>query len=245
MYLYKNYWHEIKNRCLCILYSLLITAIISYKYKTTLLYIYIKPSINYFTNKTLYFIYTNISELFYTYINLIISTTIQTTFLFVLIQILLFFKPGLYKKEFILLKNLTYTVTIVWLISILVIYKILLPFSWEFFFNIQNNQDQNQIEFFFEAKLNEYLLFIESIFYMCTMCIFIISTFFIYLYTIPNTLNYLKQYRKKIYFSIYIVASIITPPDIFSQIILGTISILIFELYIYLLIINKTSKVTN
>ena len=237
--LYKDYYNEIKNRIVCIIYSFCISIWISYKYKTTLLYLLIKPSLIYYSEKSFYFIYTNISELFYTYINLIITTAFQITIFYLIYQIFNFFNPGLYRNESSLLKKAIFVMWATWVSSILLIYNVVLPFSWEFFLKLQDKLEKNQIEFFFEAKLNEYLNFITTVFNTSMLYIFLIFLTFIYIYQLKNALEYLKKYRKKLYFIFFIIASIITPPDLISQITIGTSSIIIFEIYIYLLLLNN------
>ena len=67
----KKYLYEIKNRLLLIGISWTSNVIISYNYKDTLLYLSIKPSLFLYKTNTFYFIYTDLSEPFYTYIQLV------------------------------------------------------------------------------------------------------------------------------------------------------------------------------
>jgi len=156
-----------------------------------------------------------------------------------------FLKPGLYESESLLIKKYFTVITTTWVSTILVVYKLIIPFSWDFFFAIQNQIKENQIEFFFEAKLNEYLLFVMSTFNMCLLNLTLISLMSAYLYKIPSTLKFVKIYRKKIYFILFLLASVITPPDIFSQMLLGFISIGFLEIYLYMLIANKKLTEAN
>ena len=243
--IYFNYLTEIKNRFICVIIACFLSSYVAYEYKEVLLFILIKPSTCFFEEQSLYFIYTNISELFYTYINLILTTTIQTNVVFFFFQMIQFLKPGLYKSESILIKKYFTVITTTWISTIFVVYKLIIPFSWDFFFAIQNQIKENQIEFFFEAKLNEYLLFVMSTFNICLLNLMLISLMSAYLYKIPNTLKYVKIYRKKIYFILFLLASVITPPDIFSQMLLGFISIGFLEIYLYMLIANKKLTEAN
>ena len=162
---YFTYINEIKSRVLCIITSCIISSYVTYTYKTILLYILIKPSLNILNKQSLYFIYTNLSELFYTYIDLIVTVTAHASGTFILFQIISFLKPGLYKSEEKAVNRYFIIVTITWLLTIFTTYKYIIPFSWDFFINIQESiGEDNQIDFFFEAKLNEYFSFITSIF---------------------------------------------------------------------------------
>lgn len=229
---YKNYLIEIKNRFFLILYSWLFTLIICYIKKENLIYLYIKPCLYLFKEKNLYFIYTNLSDIFYTYINIIIMTSIQITLFYILYQNYIFLKPGLYKSEFTRIKFVIISLFNLWIITLLLIYNIVLPFSWKFFLSFQNNiNETNNFSFFFEAKLDEYILFVITTFNICIFnlaCIYCILTV---LNTKSGLLKNLKLYRKIIYFILFLLASIVTPPDIISQIFLGTLSIFLFEFY--------------
>ena len=239
---YKIYYYEIKNRVSCILYSFCISIWVSYNYKSTLLYLYIKPGALSYDKKGLYFIYTDITELFYTYINLIVTTTLQVTLFYVIYQFFHFFSPGLYIYEKNKLKKVILLIWSTWISSILLIYNIILPFSWEFFSKLQDRLGEDQIDFFFEAKLNEYLNFVASLFNISTIYVFVVHVTFAYVYQLSNTVKYLKLYRKKIYFAFFVIASIITPPDLISQITLGLTSIIIFEIYVYIIILSKSLR---
>ena len=73
MLMFKNYIEEIKNRVILILISWLLSIIICYNYIETIIYIIIKPGLYLYTHNNLYFIYTNLNEIFYTYMYLIIT----------------------------------------------------------------------------------------------------------------------------------------------------------------------------
>ena len=123
----------------------------------------------------------------------------------------------------------------------------LLPLSWNFFIKLQESINKSYINFFFEAKLNEYLSFITSVFNMCLLNTIIVCTIFGLVHNTYNIKNFISNQRKNIYLLFFIIASIITPPDVISQLILGCLSILSFETYVYFLIlkINYLIKVTN
>nr|QYC61958.1 Sec-independent protein translocase component TatC [Guinardia striata] len=247
MPLFKRYSTEIINRTLIIITSWSLYLGISYYYKQTILYIIIKPSLNQVKQKTIYFIYTNIHELFYTYLTLIISVANTLSAVIIIFNIYNFLKPSLYKTELLYAKKISQSLIFIWSLSLLLLYLIILPLSWNFFIKLQESINKSYINFFFEAKLNEYLSFITSIFNMCLFNTIIICTLFGLVHNTSNIKNFISNQRKNIYLLFFIIASIITPPDVISQLILGSLSILSFEIYVYFLIlkINYLIKVTN
>ena len=237
--IYKNYIIEIKNRWILILYSWLFTILICYIKKELIIYIFIKPCFHLYKENTLYFIYTHLSDIFYTYINIIIVVSIQITIFYILYQSYLFLAPGLYKTELKRIKLSIISLFIIWTFTIILLHSIILPFSWKFFLSFQNNISEiNNFSFFFEAKLNEYVSFVISSFNICIfnlLCVYCIITI---LNNKSDITNSLKTYRKSIYFILFLLASVVTPPDIISQLFLGILSILLFEIYNILYIIN-------
>ena len=234
-----KYIIEIKNRIFITVFSWLNLLLINYKYKNTLLYLYIKPSYSTITNdKNIYFIYTNISELFSTYIDVIILTTVPIYISIFTYQVIIFLKPGLYQSEFKLITTYLKIFFTVILLVFNLFYFFVIPLSFNFFFFFQKSiNDSQPINFFFEAKLNEYINYIS---YLILFCILISITISIILYTIvlnsKSVKNYIKKNRKRIYFIFWLLITLITPPEVISQLISGSIMILIFEIYIYLMI---------
>lgn len=242
MFFFKLYITEIIKRILVIIISWISYLGICYYYKATLIYIIIKPSFKYLKQKTIYFIYTNINELFYTYLTLIITVANNLCILIIIYNIHNFLKPSLYKIEYTNLKKISQCLLIVWNLSLALLYWLILPISWNFFLKLQDSINNSHINFFFEAKLNEYLIYIASIFNICLLNTLIMSVLFGLIHNTSNLKNFILNKRKGIYLLFFIIASIITPPDIISQIFLGSISILLFEIYIYFLILNINLK---
>lgn len=245
---YKNYLNEFLSRFFITVLAWFNCIITSCIYKETLVYIYIKPSIFLYKEKPLYFIYSNLNELFYTYFNIIIITVNNIIVFFFFLQLLIFIAPGLRLYEYKFVKNL-YCLSIMSYFSTLSLnYKIILPFSWDFFLNFQNNLDKHiQTDFFFEANLNKYIELIYKIMSICNYNVFTIITISLVTYYYNyDVIYYLKKFKKIIYLIILIVSSIITPPDVISQISVGIINTINFEIFVYLLLIQKNSfKATN
>ena len=239
------YYKEIKNRILLITLSWIYSILICYNYVDTLIYVYIKPSQNYIDKKNIYFIYTNISELFYTYINLIMYSVNLVLIVYIIYQIFYFIKPGLYYKEYKTVILYLRIITTIWISNIMILYYILIPFSWEFFLSFQNTIENNKLEFFFESKLNEYLSFVHNLYVLSIMNIIIICLIFMHTYNVQNVNTYLKKKRKIFYFLFFLLSSFITPPDVLNLMVLGTISIFIYEIFIILIMVLKNIKEAN
>ena len=84
------YFSELKNRIILLILCWLSSFCTCYSYKEILLFLFIKPSLN-LTSKfnKIYFISTNITEIFNTYINLAIFISNQIVFVLLIIVFVL------------------------------------------------------------------------------------------------------------------------------------------------------------
>ena len=229
------YLEEIRNRILLSVIAWSFCTIINYIYLDHLLYIIIRPCL-YEYNNDFYFICTDISEPFYTNLKLIIYTSNQILYLMIYYHLITFIKPGLYNKEYKSIKYINTYGAILFVIYFEISYKLLIPWSFFFFFN---HHKQHKIDFFFEAKMNEYIKMYIYIYklscVLSIMCMLLIS----FLIKSNADLKYLtKCYRKHFYILIVVTASIITPPEIISQLTISLVMIIIFEVVNYTVLIG-------
>lgn len=229
-YMNINYLLEIKNRFLLSLISWLCCLFINFYHHNNLIYILIKPCLYSYKETTFYFVYNSLSEPFYTNIQNVVLFSNQVFFLFLVYHLFNFLSPGLYENEYSKLKFvLKFGLTILW-VSCVICYKYVIPCTWKFFFDYQNSQ---KITFYFEAKFNEYIELIYVTYKIILLFTLISIMLLTFLILKKNIKNFLINNRKTIYLSIVIIASTVTPPDIFSQIVLIFGLVNGFEIIIY------------
>nr|BBC77721.1 Sec-independent protein translocase component TatC [Nitzschia sp. NIES-3576] len=229
-----KYYTEIKNRALLIIITWSFSLATAYTYKEAILFMLIDLNNSFVTiNTKPYFIFTNVTEIFSVYIELSIFLANQLTIIIFVYQILMFFSLGLYRKEFKRLKFTIQLFIISWLISSITLHQILIPLSWKFFLSFQNSLNINQpIAFFFEAKLIEYFNFFISLYYICLINCQAITILIVILTSLDKKLK--KMFRKLFYLMFVVFSTIITPPDVLSQIFISGILIVIYELSIFI-----------
>ena len=234
------YYFEVRNRFLLILLTWIFTVIISYNYKEILLFSFIQSSFTFFKTSTVYFIFTNLTEVFSTYLQLIYFISNQIVVFFILYHILLYVAPGLYNYEYKNLKFIFILISIFWCLSILFLNLIVLPVSCQFFLSFH---ELSTFNLYFEAKLNEYLHLYILFYFICNIFCQILISVILFLKYINCNLIFIKKFRKVFYFSFFFLATIVTPPDILSQLLLGICLSLFFELliisFIFKFLLNK------
>ena len=239
---YYKYYLEVKNRFFLLFITWICVSVICYLYKEAILFSLINSNhYFYILNKEPYFIFTDISEIFYVYLQLTFFISNQISIIMLFYHTLLFLSSGLYSFEY---KRLQFAFKIFifsWLSSILLLNKLIIPFSWAFFLSFQQ---ADSISFFFEAKIVEYLNYFISLYYICFINCQILTVLTLLLNNISTNLKKIKKFRKLFYLIFFIFSTLTTPPDILSQIIMSSCLIVFYEFLLFSKYL-KTSKVTN
>jgi len=234
MFLY--YIKEIKNRLFLLSLTWVSTFVCSYPYKENILFLCVKPSLYYFKDSSFYFISTDLTEIFYTYLDLMYFIANNLTSISLIYHILIFLHLGLTLKEYNKFKFIISISFVLWIFYISYINNYFLKLCWDFFISFQNSAD-NSLKFFFEAKFNEYLNFYLLFYKVCLLfCFSIVCILLIFeIYEKKK----LKKTRKFFYFFIFLMATLLTPPDVISQLCFSIFSIFIFEILLYISFFNK------
>mgnify|MGYP003692611103 CR=1 FL=1 len=222
-----KYLFEMKYRMLFCLIAWIFIMINCYYFKEILLYVFIKPSFKLHSDTALKFMTTNVTEVFFTYLNLSHFVANQFLILYTFFQIFLQIANGLYKFEYIYFKTILTKWILLWFFCIFFLNKFLFPIVWFFFFKFQNSS------FNFEIKLYEYIDFYHSIYFTCDWVFKIIILLLILLDLVKLNLFLIKKFKKICYFFFAILATFVTPPDVIQQLITGIFIIVIYELIIF------------
>jgi len=188
-----------------------------------------------------YFIFTDISEIFYVYLQLTFFVSNQITLLMLLYHSIIFLSSGLYKSEYEKLQFAFQVYTLSWVCSILLLNKIIIPVSWDFFLSFQ---EADGIAFFFEAKIIEYLNYFTNLYYVCFLNCQLLTVTTLLLNNYNKNIDKIRRFRKLFYILFVIFSTLTTPPDIISQILMSASLITFYEILLFFNIL-KINKVTN
>ena len=150
---------------------------------------------------------------------------IVVTFPYLFYQIWAFVKPGLKFKEKNLARGIVFYISLLFFLGILFGYYIVAPLSIQFFGSYQMS---SKIENIF--TVNSYMSTILSTVFYCGL--FFLLPVVTYLLTKIGLFDsaFLKKYRKHAIVIILILAAIITPPDVISQIIVSIPILILYEI---------------
>lgn len=236
MILYYKYYLEIKNRILLLFVTWISLLAVCYSFKEPLLFIFINSNKYYNElNNLSYFIFTNVGEIFYVYLQLVFFVANQITVCMLLYHCLMFLALGLYNSEYIQLQSTFKLFITIWLLSVILLKEFVVPFSWSFFLSFQNtNSSLQPTSFFFEAKIIEYVNYFTSLYYICLINCQMLAILTLIINRASKQKETIQSFRKLFYFVFIIFSTLTTPPDVASQIIMSFSLIIIYELLIFI-----------
>lgn len=232
----KVYIKELQYRLFFTSLTFIINTFIIYKYKEQLIFLLGQHQNSNFPH----FITTNLPEVFFCILKLSFFLGFYCSFPVVFLQSWLFIGPALYKYEYKTVKKFLILSICLFILGCFFVYKIILPYCWVFFSAFELNYEENGINLQLETRLQEYLNFFLHILYTLNIstnfCLFLCF----FLFTLPVTT--LAKQRKIIYFLCFLVSTLITPPDIISQIFIGIFLMLIYEFFVFSLLVIQEYK---
>lgn len=166
---------------------------------------------------------------------------IVLSFPFIFYQVWGFVKPGLKQNEKSVVSGLVFYVSILFFIGILFGYFIVAPLCVQFFGSYQISSDIENI-----FTINSYLsTILSTVFYSGLLFLLPVLT---YIFTRLGIVTpiFLRKYRRHAIVGILILAAIITPPDLISQIIVAIPIIILYEIGIIVSVrVEKNMKKEN
>lgn len=150
---------------------------------------------------------------------------IVLSFPFIFYQIWAFVKPGLKQNEKSVVKGIVFYVSMLFFIGILFGYFIVAPLTVQFFGSYKISNDIENI-----FTINSFMsTILSTVFYSGLLFLLPII---VYIFTKLGivTPDFLRKYRKHAIVAVLILAAVITPPDLISQIIVSIPIILLYEI---------------
>ena len=233
-----KFFIEIRNRIFLNVITFLSVFCIIYIYKNFLMSLILITNTKFLLDMFDYFIYTSITEIFLVYIKLDFFLTSQIVYFMLFYHIICFFAYGTYKNEYRYLKYIYFISACLGILSIFFCNLIFIPFLLNFFLSFQDHSLQN-ISFYFEAKILDYLLFYINSQLGCFISFQICVILILFSNYLSKNIKILKNTRKIFYFILLVFCTLVTPPDIFSQIFLFLVLITGFEMLIFINILKK------
>jgi len=153
---------------------------------------------------------------------------VVVAFPYIFYQLWSFVKPGLKQTEIKAVRGIVFYVSLLFFLGILFGYFIVAPLSVQFFGSYQISK---QIANFF--TISSYMstilstVFYSGLFFLLPILMYILAKIGII------TAAFLRKYRKHAIVGVLILAAVITPPDLISQVIVSIPILLLYEIGIW------------
>lgn len=215
------YLQEINYRIAYSAFGTTLFFFTTYTYKQGLIFIFLPKGLSHFVS-------TGLTEIFFTYLQLCTNLTISFAITILLVQSFFFLKPGLYKNEADNFLNVIITTVSLNIILYTLVSPIIIQLFWKIFYSYTINF--MPIHLTFEPRFNDYVRHFKQ---FNTLLTFILPSLIITNLLKKHTTTFMwVKYRGLIYVLTFTLAAFITPPDIISQILIGTPMILFYEVQI-------------
>ncbi|QKX01102.1 twin-arginine translocase subunit TatC [Wolbachia endosymbiont of Dipetalonema caudispina] len=228
-----EHFEELRRKVVfCFLFFLIIFGF-CYYFKENIYYFLLTPLIEVTRGSNSFsLIYTDLTEAFFVYLRVAIMSALLFSFPVFAWKFYMFLAPGLYKRERAVLLPYLIATPVLFIMGAAVVYYYIFPLAWKFFITFENSSKLFGIPIEFMPSVSEYLdLVLQFMFAFGTAFqIPVILTLMVRVRLI--TTQSLSSKRRIAIVVIFIIAAVLTPPDVLSQIGLAVPMLILYELSI-------------
>ena len=226
---------ELRSRLMWSLASVLLLFIVIFPFSENVYQILVQPLADIFEELggQRRLIFTALHEAFFTYIKLSLITALFIAFPFISMQFWMFVAPGLYKNEKKALAPFLVATPVLFFLGGAMVYFIVMPWAYEFLLAFELEGGPGTLPIVSEPKVNEYLSLSINLIFAFGICfeLPVVLTLLGRVGIISST--GMAEKRKYAILISFVVAAIITPPDVISQVMLASVLIILYEISIF------------
>ena len=167
-----------------------------------------------FEDEKRHLILTGLTEGLTTYFKLSLHAGFMLSFPVISYQLYLFLAPGLYKQERLMFVSYIVSSIILFIIGMTVVYFLIIPTAWKFFIGFESIERNTSLPIILEARVSEYLDLVLDL----VLGFGLAFQLPIFLVTLLNIgviqLEHLVRFRRYAVVIIFIIAAVLTPPDV-------------------------------
>jgi sec-independent protein translocase protein TatC len=174
-------------------------------------------------------IYTQLTEAFFTYLGVALWAAFFITSPFILMQIWKFMAPGLYAQERKMLLPYLAATPVLFIAGAALAYYMVFPAAWNFFLSFETPGGPGGMPIRLEARVGDYLNLSMSLIMAFGFSFELPLVLVLMVHAGILSAAQLKQFRRYAIVIAFIIAAILTPPDVLSQLCLAIPLCLLYE----------------
>lgn len=179
-------------------------------------------------------IYTSLTEAFWTYVRVSAFAAAFICFPIWAGQLWAFVAPGLYKHEKRAFAPFLVATPVLFLAGSALLYYLVLPMAWNFFLSFESlGADTGGLPIELQAKVGEYLSLVMQLIFAFGLAFQMPVALTLLARVGILDANDLVEKRRYAVVGVFVVAAVLTPPDIISQVSLAVPMLLLYEISIF------------
>lgn len=227
---------ELRTRLMWVFGVMILGTAISFIYVDEIYSFLVQPLADSMdSNDTNRLIYTGLTEAFFTYMKVAFFAGIFLTFPVLLLQVWMFVAPGLYANEKNAFLPFLIATPVLFFAGGACVYYFVLPMAWPFFLSFQSTGADMALPIQLEARVSEYLDLIMTLIFAFGLCFQLPVLLTLLGRAGVISADFLARNRKYAIIVAFVLAALLTPPDIISQVMLAVPLLGLYELSIVLI----------
>ena len=223
---------ELRSRLIRSVVAILVLFVACFFVAEDIYVFLVQPLADVFEREGARLIYTDLTEVFFTYVKVAMFAALFIGFPYVAAQLWLFIAPGLYRNEKGAFLPFLVLTPILFFTGGALVYYVIFPMAWAFFLSFETLGGDSTLPIQLEAKVAEYLSLVMKLIFAFGLS-FELPLLLTLMARVGLTSSQgLADKRKYSIVLAFVAAAILTPPDPISQISLAVPIILLYEISI-------------